>query len=90
MTSTGLKSVWYSHILTVLNHPPSFTTTLSATTFNIMVNSPAQTLSLPSYSLDADDHVVTMTYSTLPAYAGYNLATKTFTFSPVATAHIGT
>jgi hypothetical protein len=76
--------------LTVLNNLPKFTPDLSAITFDIMVNTTAQTLELTSYTPDLDGHVVTMTIGTLPTYTVYNSATKTFTFTPVATADIGT
>jgi hypothetical protein len=55
-----------------------------------MVNTTAQTLELTSYTPDLDGHVVSMTIGKLPTYAVYDELEKTFTFTPVATADIGT
>ena len=79
----------YCHALTVLNNPPAFSPALSATTFNIFVNTTAQNLPLTSYTPDVDGHEVTMTYSTLPTFAVFDTPTKTFTFTPVLTSEIG-
>ncbi len=54
-----------------------------------MVNTTSQSLALTSYTPDIDGHVVTMSYSTLPTFAVFDSATKTFTFTPVLTSEIG-
>ena len=54
-----------------------------------MVNTTAQTLTLPTFS-DADiGHTVSLSTSTLPSYITYVSTTRTFTIAPVATPDIG-
>jgi hypothetical protein len=64
----------------IKNRAPIFNNSLSATSFDIMVNT-TKYLELPAYN-DPDGHTVTVNHSPLPSFVTYDSSSKKFTFSP--------